>query len=360
MQKVRELQIRTRRMVTESFAGEYSSAFKGRGMEFAEVREYQPGDDIRTIDWNVTARAGAPFIKKFVEERELTVILAVDLSASGRFGSIDRLKNETAAEICAVLAFTAVQSNDKVGLLIFTDEIELFIPPKKGMRHVLRLIRELLDFDPRGRGTDIVGTLEYLGKVLRRHAVVFLVSDFLTPEALSMRPDEVERITGRDAQGRRHRWYHDLVHAGGSSSDAAARAAGGNGTHHRHNGRRGEAAIPTGRPGSDRRVGQDFEGAINLIARRHDLIAVQIVDERERRLAPVGLVEIEDAETGDRRMIDTGSRRVRADFAARAAALDRRLEERWRRLGVDHLRIVTHESYVRPLAELFRRRERRR
>lgn len=182
MQKVRQLEIYTSRAVSEVFSGEYSSAFKGRGMEFAEVREYEPGDDIRTIDWNVTARHDAPYVKRFVEERELTIVLLVDLSASGAFGTVQRPKNETAAELCAVLAFAAIRNNDKVGLLVFTDHVEHYIPPKKGKNHVLGIIRELLDFEPRRGGTDLTGALEHLSSVQRRSAVVFLVSDFLAPE----------------------------------------------------------------------------------------------------------------------------------------------------------------------------------
>jgi uncharacterized protein (DUF58 family) len=179
VKKIREIQIYTSRMVNASFAGQYESVFKGRGMQFDEVREYTPGDDVRTIDWNVTARAGKPYIKRFVEERELTVILAVDLSASGNFGTRDKFKNELAAEFCAVLAFAAIRNNDKVGLVIFTDEIELFIPPKKGTSHVLRLIRELLCFKIPNKKTNISHALEYIGLVIRKHATVFVVSDFL-------------------------------------------------------------------------------------------------------------------------------------------------------------------------------------
>ena len=177
--KVRQIQIYTSRMVNTSFAGQYESVFKGRGMQFDEVREYMPGDDIRTIDWNVTARTGKPYIKRFVEEREMTVIFAVDLSASGRFGTIAKTKNQLAAEFCAVLAFAAAKNNDKVGLLIFTDQIELFIPPKKGSRHVLRLIRELLYFQTPKRQTDIPLALDYLARVVRKKATVFVVSDFM-------------------------------------------------------------------------------------------------------------------------------------------------------------------------------------
>ncbi len=179
IKKVRQIQIYTSRAVNASFAGQYESVFKGRGMQFDEVREYAPGDDIRAIDWNVTARTGRPYIKRFVEEREMTVVFAVDLSASGQFGTVDKTKNALAAEFCAVLAFAAAKNNDKVGLLIFTDRIELFIPPKKGSRHILRLVRELLYFKMPQRPTNIPLALDYLGRVIRRKATVFLVSDFI-------------------------------------------------------------------------------------------------------------------------------------------------------------------------------------
>jgi uncharacterized protein (DUF58 family) len=179
LKQVRRVEIATRGLVNDVFSGEYHSVFKGRGMNFAEVREYQHGDDIRAIDWNVTARTGAPFIKVFDEERELTVMLVVDVSASGDFGSRSRMKGEVAVEICAVLAFSATRNNDKVGLIIFSDRIEKFVPPRKGRRHVLRVLRELLYFEPEGRGTDITGALQYLARVVRRRAVVFVVSDFL-------------------------------------------------------------------------------------------------------------------------------------------------------------------------------------
>ena len=179
LKQVRRVEIATRGLVHDVFSGEYHSVFKGRGMNFAEVREYHYGDDIRSIDWNVTARTGAPFVKVFDEERELTVILVVDVSASGEFGSRSRMKGEVAVEICAVLAFSAITNNDKVGLIIFSDRIEKFVPPRKGRRHVLRVLRELLYFQPQGRGTDVAGALEYLARVVRRRAVVFVVSDFL-------------------------------------------------------------------------------------------------------------------------------------------------------------------------------------
>ncbi|UCF43283.1 MAG: DUF58 domain-containing protein [Planctomycetota bacterium] len=179
IKKIRQIQIYTSRTVDASFAGQYESVFKGRGMQFDEVREYTPGDDVRTIDWNVTARTGRPYIKRFVEEREMTVMFAVDLSASGEFGTVNKTKNELAAEFCAVLAFAAAKNNDKVGLLIFTDRIELYIPPKKGSRHVLRLIRELLYFKMPRRKTDIPLATDYIAKVMRKKATVFLVSDFI-------------------------------------------------------------------------------------------------------------------------------------------------------------------------------------
>ncbi|MHC4654551.1 MAG: DUF58 domain-containing protein [Planctomycetota bacterium] len=179
IKKIRQIQIYTSRAVDASFAGQYESVFKGRGMQFDEVREYTPGDDIRTIDWNVTARSGRPYVKRFVEEREMTVIFAVDLSASGDFGTVNKAKNELAAEFCAVLAFAAAKNNDKVGLLIFTDQIELYIPPKKGISHMLRLVRELLYFKMPKRKTNIGEALDYLGKIVRKKATVFLVSDFI-------------------------------------------------------------------------------------------------------------------------------------------------------------------------------------
>jgi len=304
MRKVRQVQIRTRRTVNEDFAGEYSSAFKGRGMEFAEVRLYQPGDDVRTIDWNVTARTGEPHVKSYVEERELTVVLAVDLSASGAFGTTSRFKNETAAELCAVLAFTAIRNNDKVGLVVFTEDIEQFIPPKKGTRHVLRIIREVLDFAPRRRGTDVGLAVEHLARRLRKRAVVFLVSDFL--------PGSADEAAGRDAV--------DDVEEPLSACEMPLR----------------------------------------LLARRHDVIAASVVDPRETELPAAGLLEIADAETGRRRFVDTSSAVLRRRYEARTRRRRDRLREGFRRLGVDHVEIRTDRSWTHDLVELFRRRERRR
>ncbi len=292
IQKVRQLQVYTGRMVDELFAGEYSSAFKGRGMEFDEVRAYAPGDDVRTIDWNVTARTGEPFIKRFVEERELTVMLVVDLSASGDFGSIDRVKNETAAEICAVVAMAATKNHDKVGLLVFTDHVEHFIPPAKGSRHVWRVVRDVLGFRPKGRGTDAAGALDHLARVLKKRAVVFVVSDFLFAR--------------------------------------------------------------------DERSADGFDRTLSLLTRRHDVIAISVSDPRERELVGVGLIDLVDAETGERRVIDTGGRRRREKYHAEALRREHRLERSMRKMGVDLVQVRTHEPYIHKLIELFRRRERRR
>lgn len=295
MSKVRQLQLLTARMVNEVFSGEYSSAFRGRGMEFDEVREYQPGDDIRTIDWNVTARSSVPHVKRYVEERELTIMLTVDLSSSGHFGSIERIKNELAAELCALLAFAATRNNDKVGLLIFTDQIELFIPPKKGTKHVLRLIREVLGFemDPaRRRGTDITGALEHLSRVLRRHAVIFIISDFLIPDVQEQR--------------------------------------------------------------------SSLETALRLMNRRHDVVAIDVGDPREGDLPRVGMIELEDAETGRRTVVDTSSRRVRRAFSEQARRRRDELTRLMRRCGCDLVHVRTGEPYLQTLIELFRRREKRR
>ena len=285
LEKVRRIQIYTDRMVNDVLAGEYHSVFKGRGMEFDEVREYQPGDEIRTIDWNVTARMGHPFVKSFVEERELTVMLVVDLSASGKFGSLDKLKKDVIAEFCAVLAFSAIKNNDKVGLLLFTDRVEKYMPPKKGKNHVLRVIRELLFFEPEHKGTDIAAALEFLNQVAKRKTVAFLVSDFL-------------------AEG--------------------------------------------------------YDRDLRLSAQRHDLIAVSVLDPRERTLPGLGLLELEDAETGRRIVVDTGSRGFRREFErVTGAAVDAR-RDRFRSEGVDLIEIDTEQPYVQTLLKFFRKREKRR
>jgi len=270
--------------VNDVLAGEYTSVFKGRGMEFDEVREYMPGDDVRTIDWNVTARTGRPYVKRFVEERELTVFFLVDLSASGSFGSVRRLKNEIAAEFCALLSFSAVKNNDKVGLIVFTDRIELFVPPKKGTTHVLRLIRELLNFKPKAAKTDLAAALDYFGKVTTKRAVVFLVSDF-------------------------------------------------------------EA--------------EDFEKQMRIIAKRHDLVAVPVTDPREVRLPNVGLIELEDAETGEIILVDTSSTEVRKRYERLGRERSERFKTLFASMNVDQIEIMTDRDYIPRLVQFFRTRERR-
>ena len=282
--KIRYIQIYTSKAVNDSLAGEYGSVFKGRGMEFDTVREYQAGDEIRSIDWNVTARMGQPYVKLFVEERELTVIFLVDLSASGAFGSTRRIKNEVAAEICALLAFSAIKNNDKVGLIVFTDQIEMFIPPAKGSTHVLRLIRELLNFTPRQAQTDISAGIEYLGRVTNKKSVVFLISDFL---------------------------------------------------------------------------GQGFEKQMRVLAKRHDLIAVSITDPREIKMPALGLIQLEDAETGELVLIDTGSAAFRKQYEKLGAIQKAKLNELFRSMDVDHIEVHTGRDYVVDLVRFFRTRERR-
>ncbi|MGB1658230.1 MAG: DUF58 domain-containing protein [Longimicrobiales bacterium] len=284
LKQVRRIEISTRGLVNEVFSGEYHSVFKGRGMNFAEVREYQYGDDIRSIDWNVTARNGSPFVKIFEEERELTVMLVVDVSASGEFGTRERLKGEVAVEICALLAFSAIKNSDKVGLIIFSDRIEKFVPPRKGRRHVLRVLRELLYHRPEGRGTDITGALEYLTHVQRKKAVTFLVSDF------------------RD---------------------------------------------------------EGFEKALAVAGRRHDLIAVRLGDARERELPPLGYLELEDPETGERVVVNTSDPHFRMAFATRVTNDRNDLDRALRKSKVDVIDIETGEPYVRPLMRFFQDRARR-
>jgi len=285
IKRIRQIQIYTSRAVNASFAGQYESVFKGRGMQFDEVREYMPGDDIRDIDWNVTARTGKPFIKRFVEEREMTVLFAVDLSASGEFGTVSKMKNELAAEFCAVLAFAAARNNDKVGLLIFTDRIELFIPPKKGSRHILRLIRELLAFKMPKRRTNIPLALDYLAKVVRKRATLFLVSDF---------------------------------------------------------------------------IGTDVKKPLSLLNKRHDVICVPVRDRVEVAMPSVGLIEIEDAETGESLLVDTSSKRFRDQYGAHSSQRFDELKGLFRAGNVDFIPISTDRAYVNDVIQFFHMRHRRR
>jgi uncharacterized protein (DUF58 family) len=284
LKAVRKIQIRTSHLVSDLFAGQYQSAFKGRGMEFAEVRQYMPGDEVRTIDWNVTARTGIPHVKRYIEERELTVMLLVDASASTRFGSVRQFKQELAAEIAALFAFSAIRNNDKVGLVIFTDRIELAVPPRKGNRHVLRVIREILNHDPVGTGTDIPLALEHLERVTPRRCVCFLLSDFL---------------------------------------------AGG------------------------------LRRPLKVANRRHDLIGVVLEDPREMELADVGLLALEDPESGETTVVDTSDARVRAAFRRQQEEARTTRDRFLRSLDVDAVQVRTDRSYTEALLRFFRQRERR-
>jgi uncharacterized protein (DUF58 family) len=288
LKKIRRLELKTRGLVAATFSGQYRSVFKGRGMNFEEVREYQPGDEVRSIDWNVTAKYsevhGAAYVKKFTEERELTVMLIVDVSASGDFGSVHLSKRELAAEVACLFAFSAIRNNDKVGLILFSDHVELFIPPKKGRLHTLRLMREILFFEPKGKGTQPAAALDYLNQVVHRRSVVFLISDFQAP---------------------------------------------------------------------------DFARALSVTSRRHDLIAIPIIDPREEDLPNVGLLTLEDAETGEQIEIDTSDRATRLKFLK---AVDQRTSDRlrdFRRKRIDAISLRTNEDYVPALRTFFRTRERR-
>jgi uncharacterized protein (DUF58 family) len=281
LQKVQALEIQMKSLVNDIFSGEYHSVFKGRGMEFAEVREYAAGDDIRSIDWNVTARLGYPFVKKYTEERELTVVLVVDLSASGAFGSGAQFKRELATEVCSILAFSAVRNNDKVGCILFTDDVELYVPPQKGKQHVLRVIRELLYFQPQGKGTNMSNALQFLSRVLKRKAVVFLVSDFMDPQ---------------------------------------------------------------------------FETPISVVARRHDVVPIAVTDALEEQLPEAGLVELEDAESGETLLVDAGDKDVRAKFQRRAERVRRWRERIFKKHSMDFITLRTDTPYVLPLMTFFKRR----
>ena len=284
LKKVKRLEITTRGLVNDVFSGEYHSVFKGRGMEFSEVREYQIGDDIRTIDWNVTARSGKPFVKIFEEERELTVMLMVDASSSGEFGTYERMKGEIGVEICALLAFSAIKNNDKVGLIIFTDKIEKFIPPRKGKSHVLRLLRELLYFKPEDRKTDIGMSLEYLNRVVKRRSVVFMISDFIS---------------------------------------------------------------------------QDYEKQLRIVNKKHDIVAINIIDPRELDLPSIGFIEFEDLESGERMVLDTSDPEVRSMFKNESSVSLVKREKLFKSMNVDSIMIRTDQSYVEPLIRFFRMRAKR-
>lgn len=287
LEEIRRIEIYTRRLVNNSFAGEYHAIFKGRGMEFDEVRPYLPGDEVRSIDWKVTARTNELFVKRYVEERELTVMLLFDASASGQFGSVNSFKRELAAKLGAILAFSAITNNDKVGLLIFTDQRELYISPRKGRRHALRLIRDLLAFEPTGQGTDLKLGLETLTHMLKRRGIIFFISDFLAPP-------------------------------------------------------------------------ESYQSVLQIANRRHDIIAVVLNDPLEYEQWPnVGLVALEDAETGQIEWVDTGSRQWQRAFSERTTELQTARNRIFRKAKVDRIEITTGKDYVSPLITFFERRARR-
>lgn len=293
LKKVRQIEIRTSRLVTDSLAGQYHSVFKGRGMNFDSVREYVPGDEVRTIDWNVTARAGRPFVKKFVEERELTLLIMVDVSGSSDFGSGAQSKRELAAEIAGVLAFSAVRNSDKVGLLLFSDQVELYVPPRKGRRHVLRIVREVLGFEPARRGTDLVKALDFVNHVIGRRSIIFLLSDFQT--------------TGEDAKSQ-----------------------------------------------------ELLRRSLRQTNRRHDLVAMPVGDAREKTLPDLGIIAIEDAETGELIELDTRNPAVRSRFNEIAADRAKALRRLFNTEAVDSLPVETDQPYVASLMAFFKNRARQR
>ena len=284
--RIRRIEITTRKLVNDGFAGEYQSVFKGRGMEFDEVRQYHPGDDVRTIDWNVTARTGEPYVKSYIEERELTVMLVVDVSGSGDFGTRNRFKRELAGELAAVMSFAATTNNDKVGLLLFTDRVESLVPPRKGRSHVLRMVRDLLVFQPVGSGTDIRLALDTVHQMLKRRSIVFLVSDFLAdPES--------------------------------------------------------------------------YRQAMLVTNRRHDVVAFDLNDPLEHEIADVGILALEDAESGQLRWVDTGSREWKQEFSEKVARLEEDKKELFTAAGVDRISVTTERDYVAEVGAFFKDRRRR-
>ena len=283
LKKVRKIEIKTRGLSNQIFSGEYHSAFKGKGMAFSEVREYLPGDDIRAIDWNVTARFNHPYIKVFEEERELTVMLLVDVSGSGEFGTQKQLKLDIITELCAVLAFSAIQNNDKIGIIFFTDKIEKFIPPKKGKSHILRIIRDLIDFQPEHKQTNITQALRYFTNMVKKRCIAFLISDF---------------------------------------------------------------------------IDDGFFDALKIANKKHDLVALRIFDKREEEIPDVGLIKVKDAETNKLRWINTSNEEVRMQYAVKAKENQNKLKEMFNKSGIDTANINTADSYIKPLMNLFKKRER--
>lgn len=289
LQKVRKIEIKTRGLSRNIFAGEYHSQFKGRGMAFSEVREYQPGDDVRAIDWNVTARMNRPYVKIYEEERELTVMLLVDVSGSRNFGTVSQMKRDTMAEVAATLAFSTIENNDKVGVIFFSDKIEKFIPPKKGKSHVLHIIRELLSFEPQDNGTDINAALQYLTNAQKRRCTAFLISDLQDPKLVKSLESRVKR----------------------------------------------EVA------------------PVVIASRKHDLSAIQIYDRRDAEMPNVGLIKVRDAETGARIWADTSIASVRKAYEQAWHDQQEALETMYTKTGMNHVSIRTDEDYVKSLMRLF-------
>jgi uncharacterized protein (DUF58 family) len=281
LKRVRKIEIKTRGLSKHIFAGEYHSAFKGRGMAFSEVREYQYGDDFRSVDWNVTARFNHPYIKIFEEERELTVMLLVDVSGSGEFGTQNRFKNNLITEIAAVLSFSAIQNNDKVGVIMFSDRIERFIPPKKGKQHILKIIRELIDYKPSSRLTNLTIPLRYLVNAIKKRSIAFLITDF---------------------------------------------------------------------------IDDNYEDALKIANKKHDVVGLWVYDRRETELADVGLLQVKDAETGELAWINTGSTYVRNAYRNLYHKKQEEMNDMFSRIGVDYTKIAVYEDYVRPLMRLFQKR----
>lgn len=281
LKKVRKIEIKTRRLSDHIFGGEYHSTFKGRGMTFSEVRQYQFGDDVRNIDWNVTARYNEPYIKVFEEERELTMMLVADVSGSEFFGTDKQFKNEIVTEVAATLAFSAMQNNDKIGLILFTDEVELYIPPKKGKSHVLRIIRELLEFKPKSKKTDIAQAIKFLSSVMKKKAITFILSDF---------------------------------------------------------------------------IAEDYEQTLKIAANKHDITGIRIYDEREETIPSLGMVQMEDEETGELRLINTSSKKIRRNYESYYKERVDYYEETFKRSGSGVINVRTDESYVKKLLGYFKRR----
>ena len=284
LKKVRKIEIKTKGLSNHIFSGEYHTAFKVKGMAFSEVREYQPGDDVRSIDWNVTARYNSPFVKVFEEEREMTVILLIDVSGSSDFGTQTQLKREVATEIAAVLSFSAINNNDKIGVLFFSDKIEKFIPPKKGKSHILRIIRELITFESESKKTNIEVALKYFNNVIKKRAVCFILSDFMDT---------------------------------------------------------------------------NFDKSLKIARNKHDIIALRIHDQREETLPNVGLIKVEDAESGQTRWMDSSNKQVRTNYNNNYREFEKELKQTLQSSGVDHIDIKTGKDYIKPLMSFFKNRGKR-